>query len=1051
MANTGSGGPSDGTDGFTFPDDIVNFGQVNYGTGYYSVIGISSSFAIQLEAAGAGYTPSITSWDIEYYSSSFEIPVGGPATKPSSSIDISGWRDDPVEWPEQATNETWFVNWSVNKSTTIADYSFTYNSSAEGYNYLTLRTENLLQELGITDNEVNALRGDGKPFPVVGGGAGEHDTTAIYGLQPSGSMPILWIDTTQDADQNYVWHNGSRAAYQILDVVNSSNYDSGTGYDTFVVGKKVYPPSELATSNNFGSDFAAFEVDYNVGSAQNGTAVGGTPVAVNTSLFKNIQLSWVRYTTDDDSYYTNTEMGIGFLQGDPIQLESIRIHSSGSNGNSRPYVSMGQLTQSYDENGVFMGYQAGSDIPVLSLKSSGNSLKWDGEILKIDGRIEGGGVFGTGSVVEGSGIYVPSQTSPSFSVDVDGNVTAESATIRGTIQATDGNIGDWVIDADTQALRDNNNEVVFDPNLPEIGLFNIDDGTKTVSIKPTGSLADPNASGTTISGIGTPSNYPNVTGINAFPPTYGAYSYSTTGSAGGTIPNGTYPLVFNMPTLTMSTSTTTPVSSTVSAPAYNAQSENQMHGAPLQLRGSAGYEVWAELLDESGNVLQAQRLQIVNAFSSYQYGETYIAGDGGGGGGFPGFSSVTGDTLIQLADGTLKRADKIDENDWLLVWDEKNNKLVSHQIAEKRQRWVNEYYILRTKEREIKVSDTHGFYLDDGVEISIQDIIPNETEVYIYTDEGTLVKSLVLDVEYVNSELDEIHVISFSTPPYKNYISDGILSHNYVTYPWEYYTATQFFAQSGTNFGNSVTRNFTFDQGDITYKMRYKWRGQASAGQKTDTGTTQGSDTTSKVFQTSQASYATGIGSLPTSVSISVPTNITEITGKGIQVLSGTNEYVRMERGEAGKNLVKIAGGNLVFGYAGDASYYKIRPYESNRHDLGTAGERWRLIYSNNTLNTSDRNLKKNILESDLGLPFINSLNPIKYHWLEDDNNSPYHYGLIAQEVDEVIPKESGSIVREDDGNWNMAYNQLISPMIKAIQQLSQKVSELESYISGSL
>ena len=1053
MVDTGSGGPSDGTDGFTFPDEIVNFGLVNYGTGYYSVIGISSSFAVQLETGGAGYTPSITSWDIQYYSSSFEIPVGGPATKPNNpAIDNFGWRDDPVEHPEQATSETWFVNWSVNKSTTIGGYSFTYNSSTEGYNYLTLRTENLLQELGITDNEVAALRGDGNPFPSVGGGDGEHDTTAIYGLQPSGSMPILWIDTTQDADQNDVWHEGSRVGYQILDVVNSSNAVNTTGYDTLVVGKKVYPPSELATSDNFGSDFAAFEAAYNVGSAQNGIAVGGTPVAINTSLFKNIQISWVRRTTDTDINYTNTEMGIGFLQGNPIQLESIRIHSSGSNGNSRPYVSMGQLTQSYDENGVFMGYQAGSDIPVLSLKSSGNSLKWDGEILKIDGRIEGGGVFGTGSVVEGSGIYVPSQTSPSFSVDVDGNVTAESATIRGTIQATDGNIGDWVIDADTQALRDNNNEVVFDPNLPEIGLFNIDDGTKTVSIKPTGSLADPNASGTTISGIGTPSNYTNVTGINTFPPTYGAYSYSATGSAADTIPNGTYPLVFNMPTLTMSATTTTPVSSTVSAPNYFATSNGQMHGAPLQMRGSAGYEVWAELLDESGNVLQAQRLQIVNAYSSYQYGETYIAGDESGDdfGDF-GFTSVTGDTLIHLADGTTKRADEIDENDWLLVWDEKNNKLVSHQIAEKRQRWVNEYYILRTKEREIKVSDTHGFYLDGGVEISIQDIIPNETEVYIYTDEGTMVKSLVLEVEYVNSTFDEIHVISFSTPPYKNYISDGILSHNYVTFPWVYNEETQFSSQSGATDGQSVTRNFTFDQGAITYKMRYKWRGQASAGQKTNTGQSLGSDTNIKVFQTSQATYTTGIGSLPTSVSISVPTNITEITGKGIQVLSGTNEYVRMERGAAGKNLVKIAGGNLVFGYDGDSSNYKIRPYESNRHDLGTSGERWRLIYSNQALNTSDRNLKKNILESDLGLPFINSLNPIKYHWLEDDNNSPYHYGLIAQEVDEVIPKESGSIVREDDGNWNMSYNQLISPMIKAIQQLSQKVSELESYISGSL
>jgi len=128
-----------------------------------------------------------------------------------------------------------------------------------------------------------------------------------------------------------------------------------------------------------------------------------------------------------------------------------------------------------------------------------------------------------------------------------------------------------------------------------------------------------------------------------------------------------------------------------------------------------------------------------------------------------------------------------------------------------------------------------------------------------------------------------------------------------------------------------------------------------------------------------------------------------------------------------------------------------MHPFTTNKHDLGNSGQRWRTIYSNNALNTSDINLKKNILESDLGLSFINRLNPIKYHWLEDDNSSPYHYGLIAQEVDEIIPKESGSIVQEDNQNWNMAYTELISPMIKAIQELTQKVSDLEAHISSSL
>ena len=1058
MRDTGSG--------FTFPPEIVQYGNVNYQGTDHPVIGYSSSFAVQLSSAD--YEVSITDWDITYYSGAFVNPFGGPATKPTSQPeDIHGWRDDPSEHPEQAVNESWFLDWRIDKNTTISGYNFT-KDRAEGYSYLQLTAGNLADEFSdLTNNRINELRGDSGIFPSVGGGDGFHNVNTVLGAVPTGSVPVLWIDNTQDADQNEVWTSNTRVAYQVIDVVNSTTPADDFDYDTLVLGRRVYP--NTSSGNAFEDDFAAFETTYGVSSAVNGVAPTTSGVNINTSIFKNLQLTWHTRLTDSSDNYTDTEMGIGFLRGVPIELETVRLHSSGSNGNTRPFLSMGQTTQSYDSDGLYLGYQEGFPEAVLNLQSDAGYLKWDGENLRINGTIEAGGLLGTGSSVVGSSISIPfegedpfdnaSNLIPSFSVDSTGRMFANQALVRGTVNADGGSIGDWVIDEDTRVLRDNNSEVIFDPTTSEIALFNAETGSKTVSIKAEESLASANASGTDISGIGdlgsTPYTSVTQTTYN-FSRTYGSYAYGATGSAADTVDNGTYPLTFTMPTLGMLSTGLATVSTNTTSPNYNATSENQFHGSPLTTRGEAGYEVWAELLDEGGTVLQSQRLTTVAAYSQYEFGEHYISGESsGGGGGNTGISSVTGDTLIKLADGSSKRADEIDGDDWLLVWDEKKNKLVSTQIAAKRERWVHEIYVVKTKERTIKVSDTHGFYLDNNVEIKVQDLVAGESEIYIYTDEGTLVKSLVLQVEHIKlTGTDTFHVLSFSTPPYLNYISDDILSHNYVTYPWEYQAPTVYSATNGSISSTNITRNFTFDQGSITYKVRYKWRGFARAGAKNDTGASIGSTTQVSVSMTSNASYASGLVSLPSTVTISVPTNITEITGKGIQVLSGTNEYVTIERGEASKHILKLAGGNLLFGYSGDGSgagQFSIRPAVNNYYNLGTNSLKWRYIYSNNSLQTSDRAQKKNILESDLGLTFINSLNPVRYQWLSDEDDSPYHYGLIAQDVNKIVSKDDVAIIHEDDGTWNMAYNELISPMIKSIQELSNRVKELEARISGSL
>jgi hypothetical protein len=130
---------------------------------------------------------------------------------------------------------------------------------------------------------------------------------------------------------------------------------------------------------------------------------------------------------------------------------------------------------------------------------------------------------------------------------------------------------------------------------------------------------------------------------------------------------------------------------------------------------------------------------------------------------------------------------------------------------------------------------------------------------------------------------------------------------------------------------------------------------------------------------------------------------------------------------------------------------------------------RWKTIYSNTAaISTSDVNSKKDISSTDLGLNFINSLNPVSYRFkvgenlVEKDSNNNLiitakpgtrkHYGLIAQEVKQVLDEANV----EDFGGWvlidkdnpdseqALRYEEFISPLIKAVQELAARVKSLE-------
>lgn len=81
----------------------------------------------------------------------------------------------------------------------------------------------------------------------------------------------------------------------------------------------------------------------------------------------------------------------------------------------------------------------------------------------------------------------------------------------------------------------------------------------------------------------------------------------------------------------------------------------------------------------------------------------------------------------------------------------------------------------------------------------------------------------------------------------------------------------------------------------------------------------------------------------------------------------------------------------------------------------------------------------------------INSFKPAKYGYnavKPQIKDQRINFGFSAQDIDELYPMEEYAFVNMDkDGYLMVNYHQFIAPMVKAIQELSQKVDELENQL----
>lgn len=157
------------------------------------------------------------------------------------------------------------------------------------------------------------------------------------------------------------------------------------------------------------------------------------------------------------------------------------------------------------------------------------------------------------------------------------------------------------------------------------------------------------------------------------------------------------------------------------------------------------------------------------------------------------------------------------------------------------------------------------------------------------------------------------------------------------------------------------------------------------------------------------------------------------------------------------KNIVVAPNGNLYI-------VNTIFPNANNSYNIGSAGNHHTDIFGQNAYTTvSDETQKQDIMDADLGLEFILSLKPKKYKWKstkkevvgddgkntlveKNDDEKRYHYGLLAGDVKSALgQKDFAGYVDAGEEGKALRYGEFTAPIIKAIQELSQQVNQLQA------
>ena len=209
---------------------------------------------------------------------------------------------------------------------------------------------------------------------------------------------------------------------------------------------------------------------------------------------------------------------------------------------------------------------------------------------------------------------------------------------------------------------------------------------------------------------------------------------------------------------------------------------------------------------------------------------------------------------------------------------------------------------------------------------------------------------------------------------------------------------------------------------------------------------------------------------------------------------SSVNSGSHCAFGYGALNAVNAGQQNSAFGFAALSASTNITNSSGFGNGAAVTGDNQVQLGNSSTTtyvygtvqNRSDLRDKADVRDTQLGLGFINALRPVDYKWDARDDYKPpmpedltdkeamaawreacdlsnithdgskkrsrYHHGLIAQEVKAVLDAQGIDFggyqdhkVKGGQDVLTIGYDELIAPLIKAIQELTARVQELEA------
>jgi hypothetical protein len=165
---------------------------------------------------------------------------------------------------------------------------------------------------------------------------------------------------------------------------------------------------------------------------------------------------------------------------------------------------------------------------------------------------------------------------------------------------------------------------------------------------------------------------------------------------------------------------------------------------------------------------------------------------------------------------------------------------------------------------------------------------------------------------------------------------------------------------------------------------------------------------------------------------------------------SRSSSYIEVRTSTSGASGVVFSDGvdGSNTGYRGTIEY----AHSADRLDFKTAGvTRLQCDSSGNFTATgnvtaySDVTLKENIETIPNALDKVLNLRGVEFD-RNDKENNPHEIGVIAQEVEEVVPEV---VLTNEEGLKSVAYGNLVGLLIESIKELKAEVNDLKAQLEG--